>query len=102
MRLEDSSLCDADDLVAVVHFENFGQVATLVNLSFEVFDVNGSLVFSEDDFVVVGIEELLRQRFGGLVLADGDYVLVVTTLYDVDVVDEFEIWFGVVEFLLGR
>ena len=97
MDLEDASIDRSQDLRAVVTYESFGNVPTPVNLTFEVFDSDGKLVYSRDGFIVVRVEEIKRYEFSDLDLADGEYEFVFTTLYNVDVVDEFR-----QKFVVGR
>ena len=79
----------AEDLIARVTFESFGSEPTPVNVLFTFLDENGKEVYSEEDNAIVETEKVLTKEFSYLVLGEGDYTLVLTTLYNVDVEDEF-------------
>ena len=71
-------------------FESFGDVPTPVNLTFIILDVSGNEIHRVEDNITVTTEELLRKSFKGLGLPEGKYTLVLNTLYNVDVADEFK------------
>jgi len=87
--LDDSLIQSSDELSAIVTFENFGTGPTLIDLTFIILDEVGNEVYREEDRITVIIEEVLRKSFTGLNLPRGKYTLVLHTLYDVDVFDEF-------------
>ena len=87
--LEDSSIQSPDELTAVVTFENFGTIPIGVNLTFIILDESGDEYAVDHDFIVVTTEEVLRKKFEALYLPDGKYTLVLQTLYNTDVFDEF-------------
>lgn len=89
MDLEDTSIKSSDELEVVVTYESFGSVPTLVNLTFEVFDSEGNLIYFRNDFIIVNVEEIRRYTFEDLDLVDGEYEFVLTTLYNIDVADKF-------------
>ncbi len=84
MDLEDTLIDFASELTAVVTYESFGLIPTPVNLTFEVFDSDGNLVYSKLGYIVVTTEEVVRYTFDDLNLPDGEYEFVFTTLYNVD------------------
>ena len=88
-NLVDKSIESVSELVAVVTFESFGTEPTPVKLLFTILDENGNEVHSEEDQITVETEEILRRTFGGVELVEGKYTLILTTLYNVNVVDEF-------------
>ena len=89
LELEDNSISNFKKLVAIVTFESFGTEPTPVNLLFTILNETGGEVHSEDDYIVVETEEVLRKSFEGVDLPRGKYTFILTTLYNVDVVDEF-------------
>lgn len=89
MDLEDVTIEKSVDLTAVVTYESFGSVPTPVNLTFEVYDLAGNLLYIRDGFIVVRVEEIRRYDFNDLNLEPGEYEFVFKTLYNKDVSDEF-------------
>jgi hypothetical protein len=89
LELEDSSIKSLSELVAIVTFESFGTEPTPVNLSFTIFEENNIEVYTEKEDVTVETERVLRNEFKDFDLPTGKYTLILTTLYDVDVIDEF-------------
>ena len=89
LELESSSILNFSKLVVIVSFENFGTEPTSVKLLFTILNETGGEVYSEDDSLVVETEEVLRKSFEGVDLEKGKYTLILTTLYNVNVVDEF-------------
>ena len=90
LSLDDSFIQSSDKLSAVVTFESFGDVPTPVNLTFIILDVSGNEIHKVEDSITVTTEEVLRKNFRGLNLAEGRYTLVLQTLYNIDVFDEFK------------
>ncbi len=88
-NLVDKSIESISELVAVVTFENFGTIPTPVNLLFTILDENGNEVYTEEDQIIVETEEVLRKSFENISLEKGKYTFILTTLYNIDVVDEF-------------
>jgi len=78
-----------EDLDTRVTFENFGSEPTPVNMLFTFLDSNDNEVYSEEDNLIIETEKVLIKEFNYLNLEKGDYTLVLTTLYNVDVEDEF-------------
>jgi len=89
LSLDDSIISNSNELSAVVTFESFGTEPTPVNLTFIIEDESGNEIYREEDSITVITEEVLRKSFEGLNLPRGDYTLVLETLYNVDVFDEF-------------
>lgn len=77
------------DLVLVINFENFGTVATTVDLTYIILDGEGRRVHFSEEIVRVETEKVLRKSFEGLNLPEGKYTFVLETLYGGDVYDEF-------------
>ena len=89
MDIEDASIKNSSELRAVVTYESFGTVPTPINLTFDVFDIQENVVYHKEYNITVAVEEVRRYEFSDLDLPFGNYVLVFTTLYNVDVKDEF-------------
>lgn len=89
MDLEDVSLENGNELTAIITFESFGKVPTPVDLKYLVYDEFDNLVYERDGYIVVEVEEVLRENFEDLVLGPGNYRFVFRTIYNVDVYDEF-------------
>lgn len=88
-NLEDRVVRGVDELVAVVTFESFGNVPTLVSLRFIILDEDGNGVYREESEIIVSVEEVLRWHYRELDLAEGKYVAILETVYNTDVIDEF-------------
>ena len=89
LALDDSLIQDSDELSAVVTFESFGAEPTPIELTFIILDETENEVYREGDSITVEVEEVLRKSFKGLNLPEGKYSLVLHTLYNVNVFDEF-------------
>ena len=89
LSLENSLIQTSDELSAIVVFENFGAEPTPVELTYIILDEFENEIYREEDSITVEVEEVLRKSFEGLNLAEGKYILVLHTLYNVDVEDEF-------------
>ena len=88
-ELDRKTVDEARDLTARVNFESFGSEPTPVRMLFTFLDENGEEVYSEEDNAIVETEKILTKEFSYLRLDEGDYTLVLTTLYNVNVEDEF-------------
>ena len=88
-ELDRKTVDEARDLTARVMFESFGSEPTPVRMLFTFLDENGEEVYSEEDNAIVETEKILTKEFSYLNLEKGDYTLVLTTLYNVNVEDEF-------------
>ena len=78
-----------EDLTARVSFESFGSEPTPVNMLFTFLDDEDNVIYTEENSAIVETEKILTKRFSYLGFEKGDYTLVLTTLYNVDVEDEF-------------
>ena len=87
--LEETLLKSSDELTAVVTLESFGTQTTDIRLSFIILDEEGNELHTEQQVVSVETERVLRKKFVGLNLRRGEYTIVLETLYNVDVFDEF-------------
>ena len=89
LKLEDYIVSSSDELVAKISFEAFGSEPTPVNLTYIVIDELGGEVYLEEDYLVVYTEEFVYKSFDRLNLKEGEYTLILRTLYDEDVKNEF-------------
>lgn len=87
-ELDDAVIVGAENLVARVMFTSFGTQATPVVLTFTIEKAGGE-IYSEKDHIIVETERVLTKKFERLTLSPGKYTLVLKTLYNVDVEDEF-------------
>ena len=98
--LLDSSIRDASELVGVLSFESFGNIATPVSINFVVLDSSDNKIYDDNFSIIVMTEEVVRWDFVGngmTNLTDGDYIAIANTLYDGNVSDEFRQEFRVSE-----
>jgi hypothetical protein len=87
--LNDKLLTENEDLIARVGFENFGAEPTPVNLFFTILNEDGDSIYEEEDSTIVETEKVFTKNFKYLKFEDGEYTLVLTTIYNVNVEDEF-------------
>ena len=97
LEIDDSSIGDIQELTSRVIFTSFGKVPIPVDLRFTIKDEAGKEVHSGRHYIVVETEEVLTKKFEELDLAPGKYTLLVNTLYNIDVADEFVQDFEIVE-----
>lgn len=97
IRLEKEIITDISDLEAVIVFESFGKVPTAIDLTYTIVNDQGQIVFKDTETVSVETERVVRKHFDNLSLLSGNYILVVKTQYNIDVIDEFKIDFIMVE-----
>ena len=88
--LDNFLIHDVGELSGVVTFESFGTEPTPVNLTFILLDSSGKEIYREMSSITVTTEEILRWNYEGVrELSEGKYTVILETLYNVDVVDEF-------------
>lgn len=87
--IESVSLAKSNDLESITTFENFGRVPTPVELTYIIVNKDGQTVFKDTETIVVETENIVRKTFENLSLSSGTYTIVLETLYNTDVVDEF-------------
>ena len=97
LELDNTTVSDIANLVARVIFESFGTEPTPVDLTFRILDEQAKEVHREKDSIVVETEAVFTKKFEGLTFPKGKYTLVLKTLYNVDVEDEFRADFEIVE-----
>jgi len=91
LDLLDYLIQDISGLVAIINFENSRKEQINVNFLFTLLDEDGKEVYAEDGSVTVERNEILRKSFENvdIDLKEGKYALVLTVIYDLNVVDEF-------------
>jgi len=89
--LDDYLIQSLDELTAIVTFESFGTMPTPVNLLFTILNETGEEVYTKNDSVIVTTEVVLIKSFENIDinLKQGKYTIILTTLYNVNVEDEF-------------
>jgi len=97
LEIDKVSITNIKDLISRVIFISFGRVPTPVDLTFNIVNKTGEIVHSQKDQIVVETEGVLIERFKDLDLPLGRYTLVVKTLYNVNVEDEFKVSFEIIE-----
>jgi len=94
----DSAVVEKPDKISArVSFNNFGLVPTLVDLTYTIIDSSGTEVYSEKGSVTVETEQLLTKSFETSALEAGGYTLVLKTVYNTNVTDEFRQAFEITE-----
>ena len=97
LELESDTIYNSYQLTAWIKFESFGREPTPVNLTYIILDKEESIVYTKEDYIVVETERFVVESFEGLNLGPGEYVLVLKTLYNVEVEDEFRQEFKIEE-----
>jgi len=88
---------NSNDLYAIVNFESFGREPTPVKLKFSILNNEGKEVHTEETSFIVETYYSFTNRFVSLQLIPGEYEIVLTTLYNIDVQDEFRKRFTIKE-----
>jgi len=89
LELESNTIRNSYQLTAWVKFESFGREPTPVNLTYIILDKAGGTVYTNEDYIIVETERFVVESFRGLDLELGEYVLVLKTLYNIEIEDEF-------------
>ena len=97
LELESDTIYNSYQLTAWVKFESFGREPTPVNLTYVILDKEESIVYTKEDYIVVETERFIFERFKELNLDPGEYVLVLKTLYNIEIEDEFRQEFKIEE-----
>ncbi|MCW8966803.1 MAG: hypothetical protein OQK82_09000 [Candidatus Pacearchaeota archaeon] len=88
-NLENTVISGTEELVARTELYSFGSEPTPVNLKYAFFDETGKELYSKEDYIIVETEKVISEKFGDLGFSNGKYSLVLTTLYNVNIKDEF-------------
>ncbi|GEM_PF-6404194 len=86
---------ESHDLTARVFFTSFGTVPTPVAMIFTIINGQNEMIRQERDVMTVETEAVFRKSFTKLPLEPGRYTLVLKTIYDNTVEDEFTQEFAV-------
>jgi len=97
LEIDDATIPGISQLSARVIFTSFGTELTPVDLTFDILDSSGKIVRTEKDRVEVQTELIFSKKFSGFDLSEGKYTLRLTTLYNVDVRDEFTADFEIIK-----
>jgi hypothetical protein len=89
-ELESAEIEYSNELISIIIFYNFGNTSTTVNLTYSILDNNGKEVYNEKGSVTVTTNQIIRKNFENLNLPRGKYTIVLTTLYNDNVRDEFK------------
>ena len=89
LQLEDTLVYVGDPIIARAIFESFGTEPTPVNLTFLVINEKGEIFYKETDSITVETERVFTKKIENLSLKKGKYILILRTLYNEDVEDEF-------------
>lgn len=101
LEIDEANISSVHGLAARVVFTSFGTESTPVDLTFVIIDEAGNEVYrdeGEDVDIVVETEAVYNKSFNDAPdLPYGKYTLVLTTLYNTDVKDEFKADFEIRE-----
>lgn len=96
-EIDNSTIEEIRELVAIVIFDSFGTETTPVNMTFVIENEEGEEVYRALADIVVETEAVHRQTFEDVEIdfPGGKYTLVLTTLYGENVEDEFRVDFWI-------
>ena len=97
LEIDEARISDIKDLVARAIFTSFGTEPTAVDLTFTILNQAGEEVYRSNDFITVETEAVFTKKFENISLPLGKYTLVLKTLYNVDVEDQFSQDFEIVK-----
>lgn len=89
---------NVSELKARVTFINFGNVDIPVQMTFVIIDKNKKEYYRSIDKTTIQTEGVFNKTFEGLLLEEGKYTLVLNTLYNTNIKDEFKYDFEVGNF----
>jgi hypothetical protein len=88
--VDKTQITNASELAARVAFVSFGTEDTPVEMTFTVVDTNGKEYYRSVDHTTIQTEGVFNKSFSGLVLPKGKYQIVLNTLYNTNIRDEFK------------
>ncbi|MDD4136058.1 MAG: fibronectin type III domain-containing protein, partial [Candidatus Shapirobacteria bacterium] len=98
--VDKTQINNVSELTARVTFVSFGREDTPVEMTFTIVDEKGKEYYRSVDNTTVQTEGVFNKTFEGLRLDKGKYKLVLNTLYNTNIRDEFEQDFEVGNFTL--
>ncbi|MFA6184601.1 MAG: fibronectin type III domain-containing protein [Candidatus Shapirobacteria bacterium] len=96
--VDKTQITKASELAARVTFVSFGKEDTPVEMTFTIVDANGKEYYRSIDNTSIQTEGVFNKTFEGLLLDKGKYTLVLNTLYNTNIKDEFKQNFEVGDF----
>jgi len=88
--VDQTQINNASDLIARVTFISFGKENTPVEMIFTIIDENGKEYYRSNDKTIIQTEGIFNKTFKELILAKGKYTLVLNTIYNTNIRDEFK------------
>lgn len=90
MEIDQTILDSPEELEARIIFESFGSEPTPVDLTFFIYDMNDKEIFKKSREMVIETENVMFESFDEFDASPGEYMVVLRTLYNVDIEDYFE------------
>jgi len=88
--VDKTQINNVSELAARVTFVSFGTDDTPVEMTFTIVDKNGKEYYRSVDNTSIQTEGVFNKTFEGLLLDKGKYTLILTTVYNTNVKDEFK------------
>ena len=95
--IDKPQITNVSELTARVTFVSFGREDTPVEMTFTIVDEKGKEYYRSVDNITIQTEGVFNKTFEGLKLDKGKYKLILNTLYNTNIRDEFKQDFEVVE-----
>ncbi|MBU1046477.1 cohesin domain-containing protein [Patescibacteria group bacterium] len=96
-ELDEKIIDDISDLVPRTIFFSFGTAPTPVGLLFTITNENNEVVYSSENYIIVETEAVLSKKIEDISLSPGNYIIKLKTTYNVDVDDDFQESFQIIE-----
>lgn len=93
--VDKTQITNVSELTARVTFVSFGREDTPVEMTFTIVDEKGKEYYRSVDNTTIQTEGVFNKTFEGLLLDKGKYTLVLNTLYNTNIRDEFKQGFEV-------
>jgi hypothetical protein len=88
--VDGTNIAKASDLVSRVTFISFGNKPTPVEITFTIVDMSGKEYYRSIENTTIQTEGVFNKNFPDLKLSNGKYQIVLNTLYNTNVRDEFK------------
>lgn len=88
--VDKTQITNVSELTARVTFVSFGNKDTPVEMTFTIVDEKGKEYYRSVDNTTIQTEGVFNKTFEGLLLDKGKYTLVLNTLYNTNIRDEFK------------